>query len=305
MQIQDIYNNLYSSITGKSRFWSPIRFFIRILSDMHISLCFKLRPTNKFVCQNNDIIVSLTSFPARINNLWLVIECILRQTVKPSRIVLWLSKEQFSCTDNVPSKLRSYMDKGLDIRLVDGDIRSHKKYYYAFEEFNDKKVILIDDDIYYHSTLIENLLAMEEKHKKENVVVCTYAYYMRYDENGNLLPYNSWYKDLSKEEECSSSLFFGSGGGTLIKPSLLTPEWSNLDKALELTPLADDIWLNAMIRLSSLRIVKTKGKIVLPVHSKNDVKLKQTNVYQNQNDVQLNNVISYYRDKKTVFLFSK
>src|SRR5690554_5862757 len=42
-----------------------------------------------------NLIISLTSFPARISNVNLVIESMLRQTILPERIILWLSRKQF------------------------------------------------------------------------------------------------------------------------------------------------------------------------------------------------------------------
>ena len=48
----------------------------------------KIVPTNR----KPKIIVSLTSIPSRIHLTHLVIESILRQTVLPDKIVLWLSK---------------------------------------------------------------------------------------------------------------------------------------------------------------------------------------------------------------------
>ena len=42
-----------------------------------------------------EVIVSLTTFPARISTVWITIETIFRQEVMPDRIVLWLAKEQF------------------------------------------------------------------------------------------------------------------------------------------------------------------------------------------------------------------
>ena len=40
-------------------------------------------------------IVSITSFPARINEIWITIETLLRQSFKPDKIILWLGEEQF------------------------------------------------------------------------------------------------------------------------------------------------------------------------------------------------------------------
>lgn len=51
----------------------------------------KLQPRKS----GEEIIVSLTTFPARISTVWITIETIFRQEVMPDRIVLWLAKEQF------------------------------------------------------------------------------------------------------------------------------------------------------------------------------------------------------------------
>lgn len=72
------------------------------------------------------IIVSLTSFPARINNVWLVVECMLRQTVHADKIILWLSKDQFPSDDCIPFSLKKRISDVFEIRMVSGDIRSHK-----------------------------------------------------------------------------------------------------------------------------------------------------------------------------------
>lgn len=74
-----------------------------------------------------DAVISLTTFPRRAPYLWLVIETLLRQSMLPHKIVLYLSREQFPSAADVPATLRPYEEAGiLEIRMVDGDIRSHK-----------------------------------------------------------------------------------------------------------------------------------------------------------------------------------
>ena len=50
---------------------------------------------NKDTNRKEKIIVSLTSFPGRINEVWICIESLMRQTFKPDAIELWLSLKQF------------------------------------------------------------------------------------------------------------------------------------------------------------------------------------------------------------------
>ena len=42
----------------------------------------------------DGVIISLTSFPARLDTLWQCVESLKRQTVRPEKIILYLSKEQ-------------------------------------------------------------------------------------------------------------------------------------------------------------------------------------------------------------------
>lgn len=288
-----------------TRFFSPFRFLVRCLANIHIPWYFRhTAGRNRGGRVDDSIIVSLTSFPARINKVWIVIECLLRQSLRPGKIVIWLSKEQFPTEADIPQRLKDYVSDGVQVRLVDGDIRSHKKYFYAFSEYKDKKVILVDDDIFYHSTLISNLIKVKDKHPNEHIAVCTYAYHIGYNKDHEILPYSKWTKSTAPSE--ADDLFFGSGGGTLIIPSELNNEWSNIDLASKLTPIADDVWLNAMARISGLRIIKTRGKIVLDIHSTNNSKLKTINMGMNQNDVQLKNVTDYYfrNSGRNIFLTS-
>ena len=74
-------------------------------------------------------------------------------------------------------------------------------------------------------------------------------------------------------------------------------EVSNQKLFLSLTPLADDIWLNAMAYLAQTPIVKIKSGIILNIDNKNNESLYTTNLFGNKNDEQLNNVIAYYKNR--------
>ena len=122
----EAYYNLYIK-----RKWS---------SDNHLQL-------NK-IKRDQKIIVSLTSYPKRIDTIWLTITSLFKQSMKPDLIVLWLAKSQFKTLDDLPDSLKRLQKYGLKIKLCD-DLKSHKKYYYALKEFNEDIVILADDDMFY------------------------------------------------------------------------------------------------------------------------------------------------------------
>ena len=73
-------------------------------------------------------------------------ECMLNQTLPPRNIYLWLSKDQFPTEDTIPESLRRLENSIFQIRMVEGDIRSHKKYYYIVKVHPEDYVFLIDDD---------------------------------------------------------------------------------------------------------------------------------------------------------------
>lgn len=238
---------------------------------------------------NRKIIVSLTSFPARIDKVWMVVESLINQKQKPHKIILWLSKEQFSSVESLPQKLKEQRKRGLDIRLVDKDFRSHKKYFYAFREHPNDYVILVDDDILYPSNFISELLPGMESGDRVN---CSYGCMIQYDELGNLMPYNSW-KGIINENTTDRRFFFGSGGGTVFIPSTLHPDVCNIDDAFQLCPTADDVWLNIMCRISGLKCCKVRTGLIFPVKIENNQTLFDVNGGLSQNDVQINRTIDF------------
>lgn len=239
-----------------------------------------------------QIVVSLTTFPARINKVHLVIECLLRQTYNNLRIILWLSKDQFP-DETLPNNLKRLIEHGLEIKFVEGDIRSHKKYYFAFQEFKDRLVFLVDDDIFYPSWIVEESYNTYIQCGAKNIVIGHWGYKITYGIDGRLKSYNEWSQDFRKDD---SNLFFGSGGGTLIRPSDLYEDCCNKDLLIKLAPTADDIWLNAMCRLAGVKVVINLN-YPLPIIIKNNIELRSVNYLDNQNDVIIKQIIDYYNNK--------
>lgn len=210
--------------------------------------------------------------------------------MQPQQILLWLSREQFSTEQDIPKRLRDMQNDCFQIRMVDGDIRSHKKYYYASKEYPNAMLLLIDDDIYYPTDMIER---MYHQYIKGSDVVCQYGSLIQRNEDGSLKPYTQW-KPIFKQSD-SEDFFFGSGGGVMFRPESMYKDLTNIELALRLTPKADDVWLNAMVRLAGLKKEKiSSGLCILPVlQEKNNETLASTNL-QGGNDKQIASVNEYY-----------
>lgn len=284
-----LYGCLYNRGPIPEWVFSPLRRSLRLLASYHLPEFLHNAPLPKSVCHCNDVVVSLTSFPARINDVWMTISSMLRQTYTPAKIILWLSKEQFHSKQDLPNNLTRLEGDVFEIRFVESDIRSHKKYVYAFRDFPDMLVITVDDDIIYSPYLIESLVEEHKKHPDD--VLCRYAKKINRGPDGKLLPYNKW-KTL--DYICDTDVFFGSGGGTLFQPQKMFKDILNLDLSQTLTPLADDIWLNAMSRLAGLKTRLITRELYLFLNNGNKISLSEQNVEMQQNDVQLNNTMDYY-----------
>ena len=272
-------------------FWvlTPLRRLTRSVANRLLPkyLC---KPKEIKSAEEREIIVSLTSFPARIDNVWQVITCMLNQTLQPSEIILWLSKDQFATRELIPESLKRLEGDKFKIRMVDGDIKSHKKYHYVAKEHPNEYIFLIDDDIYYPSTLLEKTWKAHINYPDN--IICNYGYHIGYKIDGTLSEYSSW--EPVYHESNDEDLFFGSGGGTLFKPKEMYRDLTDINLAMRLAPTADDIWLNAMAKKAGLKMTLLKNGYILPVANKDNVTLSSVNVGCSQNDIQLKNVWRYY-----------
>ncbi|WPL46855.1 hypothetical protein [Sphingobacterium bambusae] len=246
---------------------------------------FAQRPVEK-------VIVSLTSFPGRINRVWIVIECLLRQTCMPDKIILYLSVEQFpNGLSSVPKNLRKYCQKDmLKIEFVSDDLRSHKKYFYALQQFPEDLIITVDDDIYYPEHVVEELLNLHVRYPE---AICSLRAYSVAKLDGELLPYRNWKKVYSFQEP-TSDLFHTSGAGTLYKKSFFSDEVFNQNVFKKFCFHADDVWLNIMAQIQGTKTVKSEYfSNLLPISS-NSFKLSEGNVADGGNDIQLRSLLQYY-----------
>jgi hypothetical protein len=300
----DFFDFLYSNIRDKNavlhklKFYSLLRVLVRNMANIILPLYFivtkhaqqyKLSKSNEAKSQAK-IIVSFTSFPLRIKKVWLVVECMLHQTYKPDMIILWLSKEQFNSIKVLPQRLLKLQKRGLTIRMVEGDLKSHKKYYYTIKEYQSDHIITIDDDIFYPTNMIKMLIDVHKKYPDS--IISRRSLSITYDKSNGIKTYLDW-KRCGNDTSISAFLFFTSGGGTFFPAKSFYRDVTNNTLFMALCQYADDIWLNAMIRLNKKNIVVISNQSsILPVIRKQQMALFDINV--NKQDEQINNVMQHY-----------
>lgn len=227
--------------------------------------------------ENEEVIVSLTSFPARIGTVWLTVYSILKQTVKPKEIVLYLSKDEFpNKHKSIPRKLLKLEKYGLKICFVEGNLRSHKKYYYALQEYKNSHVITIDDDLYYPTDTISRLINLSEKFP--SLVCANVATHIKLENDNKPASYIKWFK--THEEFCVNRNFVAIGHGGVLYPKNVRPElFFNETLFKNLAFHADDLWLKAVELEDNIDVAVGSyfpHPMVIPSTQKNALKNKNT-----------------------------
>jgi len=91
----------------------------------------------------SELIVSLTSHPPRFPTLHLTLGCLLDQSFRADRVILWIAHDDMAL---LPAAVRKLERRGLEIRACD-DIRSYKKLVPALEAFPHAFIVTADDDL--------------------------------------------------------------------------------------------------------------------------------------------------------------
>lgn len=198
----------------------------------------------------DNLVISFTSFPLRISRIWMTVESLLRQTIMPSAIVLYLSRSQFPEEfADLPKSLLRLRNRGLDIRFVEDDIRSHKKYFYAFRDFPKCSIITVDDDALYPENLIETLWNLH----------CKYPAAVIGNRAKRIFPtiprYEHW--PAVNYQEYNPDLIFIGCAGILYPPNSLHKDAFDIDAIKRLAFSTDDIWLSCMARINGTPMLST------------------------------------------------
>lgn len=189
---------------------------------------------------NEEVVVSLTTFGTRLFEVYLAIESIMQGTVKPNRIVLWLSNELEN--EALPQTLLNQQRRGLEICYC-RDVRSYTKLLPALNKYPNSNIITIDDDILYPVDLVENLVYA---HKMAPNCVCANRVHSMPSILGtNYTPMNTW--PMYEGRPTASQRFLCEGyAGALYPPKVFDSEIFNEEVFMADCKYADDVWFKAM-----------------------------------------------------------
>ena len=245
----------------------------------------------------NDVIVTLTSFPPRIYEIKYTLFSLLTQTVKPSKVILWLAKDEFpNLEKDLPDDVIKLKQNGLTISWCD-NLCSYKKIIPALEEYPNRILVSADDDIFYEKDWLEKLIKAHNDYP--DCVIAHRAHRIKIS-HSKIAPYKKWKKSINSNKP-SYLNFLTSGGGALYPPRCFYKDVLNKEIFLKLLPKADDIWIWAMAVLNGKKIFVTKNHVkkltyVNPARERgltNEETLFSFNK-KGGNDEQLKNLLNYY-----------
>lgn len=243
---------------------------------------------------SEELVVSLTTYGKRIYKVHLAIESLLEQTMKPTRIVLYVDKESFS-QDTLPIMLKNQQKRGLEVHFVK-DIRSYTKLLPALKEYPHANIVTVDDDLIYSPVLIERLW---KAHMQAPKAICFKEgrIFGCDPQNRQFIPYNDWIY-AQAVDDIDNNYFMPEGfGGILYPPNSFTDEIFNESVFLEIAPSVDDIWFRAMSLLKKTPLFKIKKYDEIDwwieVGGTQDVGLKNVN-NDNLNNVYVKKVFEHY-----------
>lgn len=204
--------------------------------------------------KNPDLVVSLTTFPARLSTVWMTIDSIFRQKMQPFKVVLTLSEVDFPGKEKeLPQQLLKYERLGLEIIWMRDNLCPHKKYFISFQKYKDKYIVTVDDDIYYRNEMLQKLWT---KHLEFPNMVIGNACSAILDANGRERKYQEWSSSEVLENTPSHNYLAIGWAGVLYPPALFSNTLYNIEAINKMCLSTDDLWLKANEIISDIQVVK-------------------------------------------------
>lgn len=298
-RLLDFLDGIYPSVNSRAPFFGQKLLRRVILSGIYRInnfLCWYYHNIKKKKISNPDecdYVVSLTTYPARIGNVWRVIEMAANQRGIKDKyaICLYLIESEFEGID-LPAKIKELQARGLTVKFNKENLKCHNKYFYAFKDYPEKTIITIDDDLQYNHHSISGLI----KKNKEYPKCITYNLGSFVIKNR---PFKSWPDAIC---QCTPHIdIYPLGvGGVLYPPHSLHGLVFNSDVIKKTCLCADDMWLNFSSRMNQTYVVQTKLRstyMVLPDSSQENALWKtNTNIEIAGNDKQIAQISEWAKE---------
>ena len=241
------------------------------------------------------VIISFTSFPARMKTIASTIESIMRQTMKPNKIILWLTEDE-NPGQKIPAEVQPFLNAGLEVRFSRENLKPHNKSFHTAALYPDSFIITVDDDVLYSESLVKRLFDTYRKSEKKTVV-CEMAHEIRIGEDGKPKDYDQCNWESIGISGPSHLLLAKGVSGVLYPPGFFADEYFDLDAIKENCLMADDLWLKFMELVRGYKVKKTRAwakNVYTSSKASQKVSLTAINNGENRNNLYLSKLIEKY-----------
>ena len=201
-----------------------------------------------------QVIVSLTSFPAAIDYAYRAVKSLLAGSVLPDKVVLYLTFEQFG-NEGIPQKLTELAHNNpiFEIRDYPHEIRSYRKLVPALTDFPDAVIITVDDDVAYSPHLVRDMLELHNQFPE--YILANRAKRIEPDRPYRKWHKFRWYNFLFKRFYPGYDILQTGVGGVLYPPHSLKAEMIDEKLFTKYAPTADDIWFWAAATANGTKLM--------------------------------------------------
>lgn len=242
---------------------------------------------------DNSFAVSLTSYGSRVNFVFLTIESILQQKVRPKVIFLWLYKKdkpKLWANFFINRQLR----RGLRLVYLEDDYRSYKKLSYMLQnKIESQYYVTADDDVFYPEEWLAGFNAAINNNPE--AVYCYRGRIIEFEQSLNVAPYNKW--KLATKNNISGKNLLPTGVSGICYPiKALDARVYDFRAVSDICPYADDIWYKMVTTANGYTslLVNEKSEHFTPIITGFTKGLEKFNVYQDRNTPQFNDSLKYF-----------
>lgn len=251
---------------------------------------------SELFCEDT-IIISLTSYPARIGTIHIVIESLLNQSLKADKVILWLAPEQFPNKEvDLPQSLLDLREKGLTIGWYK-DIRSYKKLIPTLRLYPDDIIVTADDDNVYQKDWLKKLYNNYKKYPTDIQAHRVTKFYYTKDRFYTAAGGNSYYIGANYLNKLVGL------GGVLYPPHCFYKDILNEDLIKQLAPTNDDQWFWLQAAMNGVKVRVVDNPIIEAHYVEGTQETGLTNINDHGENLfwkDFNRMIEYYPKVKDI-----
>ena len=267
-----------------------------------------LNTVNNNKITNSTLLVSMTSYPARIYGIYEVFISLLNQSADISsyQCFLTLAKEEFkNGIIDLPVSIQKLIKNGWIKLIWYHNIYSHKKLFPIIQNYPENDILIVDDDTIRTYNFIE-IFQKEHILYPTDIIVGCFMYF--FDNNLEIKRLNGYKGEKSKEFNAVPNIIFqtarpanGVGGVLYPKHTFSDKRFFNETLFMNLSPTSDESWQYTFNIIENKILRQTSIIIDNSINTVEKSQKINTSLYKvNRNKYSLinNNLLNYFPEYK-------